>query len=75
MKLSSNEWKQIPPDFFLSNNAKHDVSKLKTQGTVKSNIVISAISSTSFIDSETTVLLHLTSFAEDLVYKIVTRNE
>ena len=44
----------------------YGVSKLKTQGTVKSNIVISIISQTSFINSETTALLHLTSFTEDV---------
>ena len=45
----------------------YDVSKLKTQGSMKSNIptyVIYIV--TSFINSETTALLHLTSFTEDV---------
>ena len=45
----------------------YGVSKLKTQGSMKSNIptyVIYIV--TSFINSETTALLHLTSFTEDV---------
>ena len=44
----------------------HVLSKLKTQGTVKWIIVISIIPWTSFINSETNVLLHLKSLTEDM---------
>ena len=47
-------------------NVAYGVSKLKTQGTVKSNILISFYIITSFLNSETTALLHLRSFIEDV---------
>ena len=65
--VSSNIWQQIPPEFFLPNEARR-VRYFKTKDSrhskIKYTYIIYII--TSFINSETTALLHLTSFTEDV---------
>ena len=65
--MATNASITFPVKWSDKGKAACGVSKLKTQGTVKSNILIYIIYIiTSFINSKTTALLHLTSFKEDV---------
>ena len=71
LKISSNIWQQTPPEFFLSNQVTRVRQPMvfQTKDSNHSKIKYTSICHlchTSFINSETTALLHLTSFTEDV---------
>ena len=75
LKISSNIWQQTPPEFFLSNQVTRVRQPMvfQTKDSNHSKIKYTSICHlchTSFINSETTALLHLTSFTEGVRFQL-----